>query len=118
MVNNYREGKPMKFATVIREAGFSTEEFENCSKLPIILYDRKDRVTSEKDIHFSEKLFQKNPIAYEQFHAFLTKLEKTLIFGNVNIKIDEASVIIFYKMPSLRPRVFLRKPNDPLDYMG
>lgn len=110
----------MKFATVLREAGFSTEEFKNCSELPIVLYDRKDRVISDEDVHYVENLFHRHPVSYECFSAFLNILEKTTVIGSVKVKIDEISVVVYYKTASgSYTRSFPRKKSsmDPMDFM-
>ena len=57
MVNNIREANNMKFAVILREAGYSTEEFKECSKIDVVLYDRKERINTAEDLHFVEKLF-------------------------------------------------------------
>ena len=105
----------MKFAEVIREAGLNPCNFENSSNIDISLYDGKDRVSSEEDIHYAEPLFKNNEGALKNFNGFLTGLEKETI-ESMNIKIDINSVILFYKTP--RAIVFLRNPPmNPIDFM-
>ena len=91
----------MRFATILREAGFSSKEFKNCAEIPIVLYDRKDRIISD-DVHFVDKLFRDNQASYEKFYAFLITLEKGPSVSSMDVKIDETSVILFYKSPNFR----------------
>ena len=105
----------MRFATILREAGFSPEEFINCAKIPIVLYDRKDRIIPDENVHYAEKLFHNNPSAYRDFHAFLVKLEKVPTSSFINVRIDEHSVVVFYKTPLCR--IFSRHVHDSLDFM-
>lgn len=105
----------MRFATILREAGFSTDEFKKCAEIPIILYDRKDRTITDENIHFIEKLFKDNPDALEKFHTFLTELENTPPTSTINIRIDESAVFVFYKTQNCR--IFLRHSKNSMDFM-
>lgn len=107
----------MKFAVVLREAGFSQKDFKKCAEIPITLYDRKDRIDSKEDIRFVEKLFAHNNKSFMDFYDFLKKLEsQTEQPESINVRIDEFSVIVFYKTPNIR--FFSRqKSMEPLDYM-
>ena len=105
----------MKFATILREAGISTSNFEKSSQIPITLFDGKDRENPNEDIHFAEPLFQNNPSAFKNFQTFLALLENRSTIEKMNVKIDENAVIVFYKNPSCR--IFLRKALNPMDYM-
>lgn len=96
----------MKFAIILREAGFSISEFLKISEIPIVLYDGKNRIISDEEIHFSEKIFSKNLSSYDHFSAFLSELEKGPTISSMGIKIDESSLIIFYQSPKCR--IFLR----------
>lgn len=104
----------MRFATILREAGLSTDDFKNCAEIPIILYDRKDRTITDENIHFVERLFQHNPDAYQKFSAFLTELEKNPPHSPINVRIDESAVSVFYR--THRCRIFLRQSRNPLEF--
>ena len=84
----------MKFAEIIREAGFNKKAFPNASKIPIILYDEKDRILTDKTIHFPEPLFARSPDSQKKFYGFLHELEQTDI-QTMNIKIDKDVVWVF-----------------------
>ena len=102
----------MTFATILREAGISTENHKKLSHIPIILFDGKDRKTLDEDIHFVEPLFKNNPTAYNEFLTFLANLEKRSDIESFNVKIDENSVVVLYKTPLCR--IFLRKPINTM----
>lgn len=102
----------MKFATILRESGFSVECFEKCAEISINLYDGKDRVDTNEDAHFAETLFANNNSSFIDLLDYLKDLEKNPP-ESMNVKIDEFSVIFFYKTPLAK--VFSRKPKpDPL----
>ena len=105
----------MKFSTIIRESGFSPYAFPKCSSIPITVYDRKDRICTQEDLHFSKKLFADNEKSEKNFLNFINSLE-TKSVESLNVKIDEFSVIVFHKTPEVI--VFQRNPKDPMDYMG
>jgi len=106
MVNNYRGGQTMKFATILREAGFSIEEFAKCAEIPITLYDRKNRIIDDENLHFCEKLFQYNDVSVLRFERFLQELENGLSVDYMDIKINESHVIILRKGHT--PKIFSR----------
>lgn len=105
----------MRFATILREAGVSTDEFKNCAEIPVILYDRKDRTITDENIHFIERLFKNNPDAHKKFHTFLTELENTPPTSTINVRIDESAVFVFYRTQNCR--IFLRQSKNPMDFM-
>lgn len=108
----------MKFAVILREAGFVSKEFPKCSEIPIILYDRKDRIIEEDDIHFVETLFKENNNSFMNFYDFLKSLEKSNEpIDSINVMIDEYNVIVFYKSSKLKFFPRTKKSLDPIDYM-
>lgn len=96
----------MKFAEVIREAGFNPEYFPKCSKLSIILYDSKRRInTFQENIHFVEPLFKHSQTSRESFKAYLSYLEKGLTKGSIvkpsiTVQISKDLVILDFQTPS------------------
>ena len=102
----------MKLTTIIREAGFNPCVFPKCSQIPITVYDRKDRETMEEDLHFSKKLFADNANSATSFFNFITSLETNPV-ESINVKIDEFSVIVFYKTP--QAIIFQRNSLNPMD---
>ncbi len=107
----------MKFAVILREAGFSQKDFKRCAEIPIILYDEKDRIISTEDICFVESIFAHNSNSFMDFYDFLKKLENQAEQPeSINVKIDEFSLGVFYKTPYIR--FFSRKkPKSPMDFM-
>lgn len=105
----------MQLGPILRAIGLPQGKFENCERLSVILYDGKDRIDSGEDVRFYEPIFKKNPSAFQNFSDFLTKLEKDPPCSPIGLKIDERSVVVFYKTP--HPLVFLREPINPMDYM-
>lgn len=103
----------MKFATILREAGFSTETFKKSAEIPITLYDGKDRKISDEDVHFHEPLFKNYSPAYEQFSYFLADLEKGPTIKHMDVKVDADFIIAFYH--SHRCRLFLRNSITTMD---
>lgn len=95
----------MKFAEIIREAGFYTDCFPKASNISVTLYDRKDRVITEA-IHFAKPLFAENKTSMRNFIAFLQDLEEKDTPQEMNVKIDEYLICVFYKSPNAK--VFLR----------
>ena len=105
----------MKFATIIQKAGLNKDVFPKCSQIPVIVYDRKDRVYLAINLNFVMPLFEENRNSFIEFSHFLEKLEKDPP-STLDVKIDEASVVLFYKKP--QEKVFSRiKSLDPIDYM-
>lgn len=105
----------MKFAEIIREAGLKTEKFPKCSNIEICFYDGKNRIITEKEVHYVETLFKNNEPSFKNFQLFLNSLENEDIHA-MNVKVDINSVVLFYKTP--RAIVFMRNNSmDPLDYM-
>ena len=104
----------MKFAVILREAGYDAEEFKGCSKTDVVLYDRKDRIITDEDLHFVEKLFANCEHSYKRFYAFLKELEKAPV-QSLNIMISENFVILFHKTPNIKlfPRT---TPICPIDF--
>lgn len=107
----------MKLAVILREAGVSSEDYKKCSEIPVVLYDRKDRIDSKEDIQFVEALFTHNEKSFTDFQNFLRNLENQPVLPeSLNVRIDESHVIVFYKTPNVR--FFSRKKSlEPLDYM-
>ena len=106
-VNKYKEENNMLFSEIIRESGSNPSEFKKCSDIPVVLYDGKDRINSEKTIHFVEPLFSKNPNSLRKFNHYLSKIEMEPV-ESINVQIDIDSVILFYKTP--QATVFSRRP--------
>ena len=113
----------MKFSEIIREAGFNPKNFSEASKSDVTLYgdddfnvfNAEEIVDDNTTINFTENLFAETPAEKEKFHHFLKELEASPV-DSFNMRIDENSVIVFYKTP--HPQTFLRKdPMDPIDYM-
>lgn len=105
----------MKFATILREAGFSIRHFKKCAEIPVILYDGKDRIESNDDIHFVEKLFANNSKSFMDLYDYLRSMEKNPP-ESINVKIDDSAVVFYYKTPNAR--IFSRKTSmEPIDYM-
>lgn len=96
----------MKFALIIKEAGFAPEGFPNASEIPITLFDEKDRIIEDKSLHFFERLFAHCPGSSIKFYNFLNKLEDGNTVQSMAVKIDASSVCVFYKTPNAR--IFLR----------
>lgn len=96
----------MKFANIIREAGLNLDNFEKCTEISINLYDEKDKVNENNDVHFVEPLFSHNSNSLQKFQDFLVDLEKSPV-SSMNIEIDENYVVVFYKKPN--PKFFSRK---------
>ena len=106
----------MKFAVILREAGFLPSHFGELAEKTITLFDRKDRIVKEEP-HFAEPLFKKNAAAFMDFYDFTNGLDVKSI-DSINVKIDEAWVILFYKTPQVKSfSRSERKPLQPLDYM-
>ena len=107
----------MKFATILRESGFSVKDFKKSSEISIILYDRKDRIDNVEDIKFVHTLFSNNTKSFIDFYEFVKELENNPEPpACINVKIDEYSVVVFYKTP--QAKVFLRKEGiNPMDFM-
>lgn len=104
----------MKFAVILREAGYNTEEFKECSKTEVVLYDRKQRINTAEDLHFAEKLFANSEHSYKRFYAFLKHLEKAPV-QSMDVMISENFVILFYKSANIKlfPRT---TPLCPIDF--
>ena len=97
----------MKFATILRESGFSKNEFKKVSEISMILYDEKDRIVDADDIRFVDKLFKNNTKSFMKFYDFLKELKNNPNPPiSINVKIDENSVVVFYK--TANPKIFLR----------
>ena len=108
----------MKFAVILREAGFNTNIFEKCSQIPIVLYDGKNRIDMVEDVRFVKALFVNNSGSFIDFYEFLKELENKTeeITEPINVKIDANSVVVFYKTP--HAKVFSRNQAlNPIDYM-
>jgi len=90
----------MNLSVVLRESGLTPEDYD-CAKIPITLYNRKDRILKENDIRFTERLFSQNDKSFKDFYLSIKALEKlskkTL---SINVRIDEYNVILFYKSPN------------------
>ena len=109
----------MKFATVLTAAGILTEKFQRVSEIPIVLYDGKDRIDPSDTVQYNRSLFAGNNNSFLDFLDFLKELEETSTLPEtINIKIDENSVIVFYK--TTKTRRFSRKPKsmEPIDFMN
>ena len=106
----------MTLATILREAEIPTENFEKVAQIPITLFDGKDRKITDEDVHFAEPLFKNHQAARKQVQTFLALLQNYPLDEHMNVKIDEYSVSLFYKNPHCR--IFLRKPYNPMDFMG
>lgn len=92
----------LQLSSILREAGLSSNDYERCSTIPVILYDRKDRIDSCDDIQFIEPLFKRNEKSFERFKNFFENLEKQqLLPKSINVKIDEFHVCVFYKSPKV-----------------
>ncbi len=104
----------MTFATIIREAGIDLKDFKKCSQIPIVLYDRKDRIISDENLIFSEKLFANNEHSYKRFNFFLKKLEEAPV-QSLDILISKNFVVLNYKSPNAKlfPRY---TPICPIDF--
>ena len=102
----------MKFAQIISLTGLDPQPFPKCSEIEVSVYDGKDRIHSGEMIFFVEYLFKKNETSLARFHNYLSNLEKENI-SSMNVKIDENSVVLFYK--TARAQLFLRNSTDPLD---
>ena len=96
----------MKFAEIIRNSVNDVSQFPNCSNINIRLYAGKDRVITEDTIAYSKPIFEENKISLKSFETFLLDLE-TKEVTSMDIRIDEGSVILFYKDP--HAIIFLRK---------
>ena len=105
----------MKFATILREAGFPISEFKSIADIPLNLYDEKHRITSNEDVHFSEKIFAKNLDSYSKFYSFLRELEENPV-DSVSIMVTEYYLIVLRKAKETLffPRTV---PLYPLAYM-
>ena len=106
----------MTLATIMREAEIPTEKLEKIAQMPITLYDGKDRVMEDEDVHFAEPLFKHYQVARKQVQTFLALLQNYPLDEHMNVKIDEYSVSLFYQNPHCR--IFLRKPYNPMDFRG
>lgn len=104
----------MKFAVILREAGYNTEEFKECAKIDVVLYDRKQRIDTAEDLHFAEKLFANSEHSYKRFYAFLQTMEKEPV-QSMNMMISENFVVLFHKSPNVKlfPRT---TPLCPIDF--
>ena len=96
----------MKFAEIIREAGFTPCCFPKASQISVTLYDRNERVVKEETIHYFQPLFVDNPQSQKNFFVFLHALEEQEHVQEMNAKIDQYVVILFYKSPDAK--IFLR----------
>lgn len=114
----------MKFSNFIQAAGFDPKTFPKASKSDVTLYgdddfnvfNNEEVIDTSENINFAKDLFHENPAGKEDFNTFLKKLEASPV-DSFNMRIDENSVIVFYKTP--HPQTFLRKePMAPMDYMG
>ena len=89
----------MNLSVVLREVGLTPEDYDS-AKIPIILFDGKNRISEEDDIRFNEKLFVRNSYSFKAFYLLLKNLEKMPIKPeSINVRIDEGSVILFYQSP-------------------
>lgn len=107
----------MLFAEVIREAGFSVEDFPVASQIPVTVFDRKDRLVETDSLKYVEELFAHNSGAKSDFERFLNSLEECpFTLPELTLRIDEEMVAVNYKTADLQR--FSRRPAlDPLDYM-
>lgn len=101
----------MKFAEIIREAGFNPKHYPTCSQLSITLYDRKLHEHTAESVHFAEPLFQGNPMAYKKFQLYLDRLEEELsstetAIHSMSVQVTETMVIIRNGIPY--PHYFAR----------
>ena len=104
----------MKFAVILREAGVCSRIFPNCAEIPVVLYDGKDRISTEEDVKFATPLFEENSESFNDFFNFVDRLDANPDYTSINVKIDVGHVIIHYRTPEAK--VFLRKdPINPCD---
>lgn len=69
---------------IISESGLSPKDFSRLSKIPVKLYDRKNReLTKEEDFNFGKKLFAKNLDSKKRFGEFLEDLSKTKFINEI-----------------------------------
>jgi len=105
----------MKFAEIIINSGIDLCKFKKVGNIDITLYDAKDRISCEENVHYVEPLFKHNEGSLKNFENFLTGLERETV-DSMNVKVDISSVVLFYKTP--RAIVFSRRISmHPLDYM-
>ena len=104
----------MKFAAIIKETGIDLKEFKNCSQIPIVLYDRKNRIISDENLHYAEKLFANSSHSLKRFYHLLNTLEKEPV-QSLDIMISENFVVLFHKSPNAKlfPRT---TPICPIDF--
>ena len=106
----------MKFAEVIKNSGISPLAFPLSGEIDIQLLDGKERSINKSTITYVEPLFKENPGSMQNFRNFLTGFETEKNKESFKVKIDEISVILFYR--TSRALVFMRKaPVDPLSYV-
>lgn len=104
----------MKFATIIREAGYNMDEFKKTAEISLVLYDEKNRIESDENVHYAEKIFAKNLDSYAKFYSFLKELEEKPV-DSISIMITEHHVIVLGK--SQESKFFPRTiPLEPIDY--
>ena len=105
----------MKFAEIIREAGFSVDDYPNAAQIPVKLYDRKDRIVQGEYLKFDKPLFEENELSKLAFGKLILKLEKVQL-PEISIRIDEEVVAVYYK--SVHVKIFSRHEIDLLDFMN
>lgn len=107
----------LQLSAILREAGLSSSDYERCSAIPVLLFDRKDRIEICDSIHFVEPLFVKNEESFERFKNFFENLERQQTLPkSINVRIDEFHVCIFYKSP--KAICFSRQtPINSFDFM-
>lgn len=88
----------MKFAELIREAGFIMEFFPKASQIPIHLYDGNASEIFDEHIQFVKPLFADNTKSEQNFHSFVQSLEDGLSSAStlepLFVYVDESCVFI------------------------
>lgn len=104
----------MKFAEIIKWAGFIPAEFPNASEIPTHYFDGKNRESEATLIKFARNLFEENESSKEKFSSLLNRIESEAEISEITAKIDEFSVIIKVPFAPLS-YIFTRIPAVEFD---